>query len=846
MLPSLRPRLHSRLHTGIAAALVAALGGCGSEDPPVDEPGPVYPEAAVEIAVDEMGISHVYAQSDTDALFGAGYAMARDRLFHMELFRRRALGTSAELFGEPAVKGDVGARAFGFGRLGEADYARSKADRPDDAKLVEAWVAGVNRRIEEIESGAAPRPYGLRATELDFVPARWTPAHTLAIGKVLSFGMSSTLEYELLATLVTRLAPNAVTDLSFMLPSKDVYIMGDMKPTSGSIPSPVLPPRLDVPAGTSFDFKPLFGPFASNNWAVDGAHTANGKPLLAGDPHQTLTSPSRFWPVHISSAAGGGAFDVIGFSFVGIPGVQLGHNAHIGWTTTTNFADVSDIWEVKLDPTCDAEQVSIGGEMRAVQSRKETIVIKGDAGNTTREVTIRSVPGVGVFLPDEILPAPRGFIADGCLLFGWTGFEPTLELSSYLSMDRAKNLDEFQAAVDVLEVGAANFIAAHPEGITYHVSARVPDRGDPSSRPMPWRVVSADDPENLWSRGDLPPSKMPRWRAPARGYLATANNDPFGFTADGTVENDPYYYGTFYANGFRASRIESMIQAQLAGNGKMTVEVMKEIQLDVQWELADVTLPVLEDALAQIGTDPAFAAYEGNADLPKLGEQLRSWDGRLARDQAGAVVFNALSWFAAKRAFSNDKAYPSLLFNAVQEFKPSVFMGALYNLLEGRFPSSPATERDPRLLLLDALVDTSAWITQRFGSLDASYTWGDVHVAVFPTEYGGELEVTPFGVEGGDDTVNVSPAPFFQGEQVREHFGAIQGSLYRMVLGFGDDNVPEAVVNFARGSREDPESPHFSDQDANWVAGDYAKLLFKRDEVLANAAEQQTLDPVKR
>lgn len=847
----LRP-LRPSFHLGIALALAAALTGCDSgltelrTTPPEESP---YPEAPVDILVDEMGVSHVYAQSDADAFFGSGYAMARDRLFHMELFRRRALGRSAELFGESHREGDIGARAFAFGRMAALDLARLRQERPDDAKLIEAWVAGINHRIEEVASGAAPRPYGMRDTELDFVPEKWTPEHAMAIGKMLSFGMSSTLEYELLATVALRMSPDVVTDLPFMMPSLDVYTTGAVPaPTSGPAPKPVLPPPLDVMPDVPWKFQPVTGPFASNNWAVAGALTDNGKPMLAGDPHQALTSPSRFWPVHINSAAGGGTIDVVGFSFIGVPGVQLGHNAHLGWTTTTNFADATDLLEVQAGSDCSAAEISVGGHPFAVEARTETILVRGDGAVGTgseSQVTIRSVPGVGVILPDEILPAPRAFIADGCLLFAWTGFEPSIEAAAYLGMDRATNLDEFESAVDLLEVGAANFIAAHPEdGITYHVNARVPDRGDPTSRPMPWRVVSGDDPENLWSRGDLPPSKLPRWRNPERGYLTTANNDPWGFTANGSVEDDPYYYGTFYANGFRAHRIEELIQEKTASGAKMTREGMMDVQRDVRWALADAVVPMIDQAIADLAAnDPALAEYANRPELATLAQRLGAWDRRLSRDQAAPVIFNAVSWFAAKRIF--EPAYTSLLFETIHEFKPGFFMGALYNVLAGRYTTAAQYVPDSRLLLLGALSDTAAWLTTRFGSIDAAYTWGDVHLAEFPTDFGGELSVEPFAIDGGDETVAVAPTPFFQDGEVRETFGCTQASLYRMVLGFADDGTPEAVVNFARGTSEDPASPHFDDRDPAWAAIEYEPLLFRRADVEAKVTERQTLEAKK-
>jgi penicillin G amidase len=176
---------HTKVIAGLAA-LTLALTGCSTEDGvnPVTK-AERFPAKDVELIVDQLGITHVYADSDADAFYGAGYSMARDRLFHMELTRRQALGRKAEIFGEVAKKGDIGARSFGFARLGAADAKRLREERPDEARLLDAWIAGVNQRIEEVKSGEAPRPYGLRETELDFVPEPWTVEHSLAIGKIL-------------------------------------------------------------------------------------------------------------------------------------------------------------------------------------------------------------------------------------------------------------------------------------------------------------------------------------------------------------------------------------------------------------------------------------------------------------------------------------------------------------------------------------------------------------------------------------------------------------------------------------------------------------------------------------
>lgn len=831
---------------GLATSLVACTEPAAN--PAV--PAPPAPLADVELIVDDLGITHIYAQSDADAFFGSGYAMARDRLFHMELMRRRARGTRAELLGDAYVADDAFARTMSFVRLGKADEARARAEHPADAALFDAWTAGINLRIAEVASGKAERPYGLRPSELDFVPEPWEPFEAYAIGKLLGFGMSNNLDNSILATALGRLAPDAIQHLPVLMPTFDVFPgqgVNGGSPSPKPSPGPFGPPspaKAD-PALFPSHYRPVVSETGSNNWAVAGAHTANGKPYVCGDPHQALTSPARFWPFHMNSAEHGGTLDVAGFAFVGTPTVELGHNAHVGWTVTTNFADVMDLWDVSPDE--DAMTVALGGETVPLVRRDEVIRVKAagaKAGTFGEEVVvgILDVPGYGVILPDEMLPVPRAVLSDGRLLFNWTGFSPSIESIAYLSIDRAKNIDEFEAAADLLEVGAANFVAADQGEITYHVHARIPDRGDPSARPMPWRAFTDPaDPGSYWTRGDLPADKLPKNRAPAEGFLFTANTDPWGFTQDGIVENDPFYYGALYANGFRGHRIREVLKDKLASGMPVDRASMEEMQRDVHSPLADTVVPLLDDAIANVGVDPKLAAYQGRADLVTLASRLSAWDRGMHVDQPEPLIFEALVWFAAKRAF--EKPVTKTLFEGIAEGSPPFFLGQLRNVLAARFADAPVFAPDgPSVLLLDALSDTSAWITTRFGSLDATFKWGDVHGALFETDFGGAWEIPSTPVGGGADTINVSPAPFFDGDAPAQASLSTEMSLYRMVTGFADDGTPEATLNFARGTSADPESPHFDDQDEAWTKVQYQKLAFRRGDVEAREESRKVIE----
>jgi penicillin G amidase len=840
-----------------ALAAIVLAASCSSEgDAPSPTPSPP-PHRDIEIIRDDLGIAHVYGDSDEDVFYGSGYSMAEDRLFEMEIFRRRSRGERASLFGAAYLSDDVAARTFGFRALGAADAARVKRERPAEYGLAAAWAAGVNARIAEIRSGAAPRPYGLGSGpgEIDLVPEDWTPDDTFGVGKLLAYGLSDTLSNKLLASALRGLAPDFSKAYPLLLPGWDAPQVGPM--AEGNTPAgpqkTLLPPGTGVPpasgAAPPGPYRFFEEHFASNNWAVTAEHTDNGRPLLCGDPHQSLTSPPRFYPVHLSSTAAGGTLDVVGFSFVGTPVVELGHNARVAWTATTSFADVMDIWAVETND--DESEVTLWDGAHAIERTTEVFAVRDDAGALAEQkIDVLRVPGYGVFLPKQVLPVPIGLLTKAdAIMVNWTGLQPTLEMSAYLAMGRAGDLAAWESAVDLIEVGAQNFVGADAKSIALRVHALVPDRGDPAGREMPWHLLEGEQagPASAWSRGFLPDEKLPHLRDPARGYIGTANADPFGFTADGDVSNDPYYFGAFFSNGSRARRINDELERLVTSGNKLTVEQMKALQRDHHSLLADSVGPHLSTALAAALSDPALAAYKGRADLAALGAALVAWDRSMAPDRGEPLAFLGLTWFAAQRLF--EKPMSNLLFDAVAERSPPYLMGALRNTLDDRFPAAPTFMPEGKsALLLAALDDAASWLAGRFGTSDPSaYRLDQVQAAVFaPLVPGGPLVVPPVPVGGGTDTLNVAASAFFKGGAPRELMSPQDMSLYRMIVSFADDGTPEAQLNFAMGVSGEPTSPSFLDQQARWAAVDYAPLPFRKADVEQRAASRRTLAPPPR
>jgi penicillin amidase len=840
----------------LLAGLLSAflLAGCSDDDVPVPcaaagscSPGFAGLSAEVRVLRDSLGVVHVYGETDPDVMYGSGYAQAVDRLFEMDTTRRRALGRSAEIFGAGSASEDTLLRILDLPRLGRDNEALVRSTRPNVHALIEAWTAGVNARIDEVLSGAAPLPYGFGPAELDYLPERWATSDAYGVGKLILFSNANAIEFEILATVLRKFFPDVllmpayapITD-AFVMPPEERPASG-AQPLSGSWPGHGPPPQPEgaVPPDAAARMAGFLQrmaslrPGASNNWAIDGRHTASGRPLLSGDPHQQLRSPSLMWAHHMNSVDGGGSIDVAGFAFVGGPGVQLGHNAALAWTATTNYPDTMDLWEVSIE----GGVAKLGGKEVAAVKRTEQIVV---AGEGTREIEVVEVPGYGVILPDDLAPLPLTE-AGNSLMLNWTGLRATAEAPAFFDMATARDLDAFDAAVDKMEIGNFNFVAATAAGITYRSSPLVPDRGVPTAATEPFAMLDGNDPGTLWTGDYLPLEQMPHSRGGERGWIASANNDPFGFTADGSLVGDPYYFGVFFDPGTRAARVESELE-RLTARGGITLEDVQAVQLDTYSVPAEMLLPILAEVWATVPTDDALAAYRDRPELEALVADLAAWDRHMQRDSRAALVFHAYLWFATRRAIADDFG---LTFGPIAGASPiyAIKFGLL--ALTEAFAAAPTFLQEGRAqLLLAALDETSTFLGERFGSPTAEgATWEDFHGTHFRGLWGERLDGGLVRTDGSDGTVNVSGASFFADDEVVETHASTAGAIYRMSIGFAEDGVPTATFNYPPGNSGDPDSPHFADTLDDWVQGTFQPLLFRTADVEAGAAVELTLQP---
>ncbi|HZD02405.1 MAG TPA: penicillin acylase family protein [Actinomycetes bacterium] len=400
---------------------------------------------------DRLGIAHVRASTPHDLYFLQGWVHAEDRLFQMDVSRRQASGTLAELLGPGALDSDVQLRAIGLRRAAERSLA---VVSPRGAEALEAYAEGVNAFV-----AAHPLPPEYAALHLTrFAP--WTPVDSLVVGKLIAFGLSFDLDIGLTEQLAAYQAAGARAGFDgSKLFSED--LMRSEPFTAASTSSRV--PALAQAVGRATSVQ------GSNEWGVAGRSTVDGRPLVANDPHLALDQPSTFYPIHLQA----GPTDVIGSGFAGIPGVIVGHNRFISWGATTNPMDVTDTFleQVRPDASSPSGLATVfQGQLEPVQAVPEVFRQNNPTSGEPDDVTVvppgGAVPAVTLIVPRRNNgPIIQLDLAHGrALSVQYTGFSATREIETFLTWDDARGLDDFQKGLETFDFGSQNWAYSDVHG----------------------------------------------------------------------------------------------------------------------------------------------------------------------------------------------------------------------------------------------------------------------------------------------------------------------------------------------------------------------------------------------
>jgi len=784
----------------------------------------------VEVIRDRWGVPHITARNVEDLFFAQGYVHAQDRLWQMELQRRFPSGRLAEVFGEVALEADRFMRTIGLRRAAEAEFAGVD---DEERRVLEAYARGVNGFIETHRSRLP-----VEFTLLRFRPEPWTPTDSVACMKVMAWDLSANWKSELLrARLVAKLGPERAATLELPVhPDTPAIVHGPE--TRGASPA-VASAQSRQPEALQAAYRqcaehlgaallassslpsspsPVSGleSGGSNNWVVDGSRSAGGAPLLANDVHLSLSIPSVWYECHLMGG-GNNEYSVAGVSFPGIPSVVIGHNEHVAWGMTTAWQDVQDLYIERFNPE-NPRQYEFQGQWQEAQVVREEIGVKGQREPVVEEVLLtRHGPVISKLVGEEQPLALR-----------WTALEPGHMLRCTLNYNRARNWEEFTAALRDWSCPPHNFVYADVEGnIGFYQPGWVPQR----ARGFGLVPVPGWSGEYEWL-GYLPFEELPHAYNPPEGWLATANNKVMD-------ERYPHFIGADWEHSLRAQRIVELLHSR----EKHTVADFLAMQLD---DLNPVARQV----------QPVLAAVEPEGELSRRAvEIIREWDCRMAADSVAASIYETWLHCFLHRVFDEPlgdlaDAVVGCSIVPLSEMGPLGKRAALLLLslltdepLSTWLVAAAPQAADPRReLLRQALDEALKLLRQELGEDMEGWLWGRLHQAAFNHPLGSVKPLNrlfsrgPFPLGGNQDTLlRAVFAPRFPFSPV-----TVCDSL-RLVCDPADWR--RSVIVTSSGQSGHPASRHYADQIPLWLEGRSRPMLWERADIEQEAEARLLLVP---
>ncbi|MDE3211774.1 MAG: penicillin acylase family protein, partial [Bacteroidota bacterium] len=476
----------------------------------------------VKVYFDDRLVPHVFADNDQDAFFVQGYLHAKFRLWQMEFQVRAAAGRISEIIGEKGLNFDRDKRRLGMVYAAENSLKEIEKD-PETLAECNSYTAGVNAYIASLKESTLPIEYKL----LGYYPEKWTNLKSALFLKYMSLdlaGAENDFEYTNAKSVFSaadfdKLYPIMMDSVDPILPRGTVF------------PPPAI--KLKVPATADslyFDWKdsttieeqkpnPKNG---SNNWAVSGSKTSSGFPILCNDPHLGLNLPSLWYEMQITTPD----YNVYGVTFPGAPAVIIGFNDSCAFGFTNAMRDVRDYYQIRFKDDS-RKQYWFDSSWRNTTFRIERIKIKGKPDYLdTVAYTL-----MGPVMYDKSFSGGRS-TNNGYYAVRWKAHDPSNELKMFTLLDRARNYDDYLAAIKYLHTPGQNCIFASKSG-----TIAIWDQGE---FPAKWKrqgdfVMPGTDSSYFW-QGLIPQDENPHMINPERGFVSSANQLP----ADTAY---PYYLG---------------------------------------------------------------------------------------------------------------------------------------------------------------------------------------------------------------------------------------------------------------------------------------------------------------
>src|SRR5215475_4978917 len=523
----------------------------------------------------------------------------------------------------------------------------------------------------------------------------------------------------------------------------------------------------------------------SNAWAANGPKVAGARSMLAGDPHLPQTVPSIWYQVALSAPG----LSVTGVSVPGLPGVLIGHNAHIAWSLTDTENQATLFYTERTSKSRPGQYFWQGAWRRMRQVHYMIPVRGGSAVRLTVHITVHG---------------PVMTQAGQTTSVDWMGNIPSPDIAVMVGVTHSRDFTQFRAALAAWRAPSQNFVYADDRGNIGAISAGyypLVRHGDPW---LPMPGTGADD-----VTGVIPYASVPQVYDPPGHVVATANQRP-------VAPSYPYYIGTsanFFDPGYRAGEI----YASLRGQRGMRPASFAAVQLSLTDRLARQIVPRL------------LAALRGGqltAQQQEAAAALRGWDGTMAQNSAAAALWwtfwgdylDAVFrpwWKAAKVPVHKDP--PGLAISPQYQVSLDQVLASWTTGDPGNGAFSPpgGPHRTAPQVMRAAFATAVAHLAATLHGAPSSWAWGRIHSRQFPSVT--QADALGYGPRAsGADAWTVNAA---DGGLVSH-----QGPSWRMIVAWAGHGTATGQGVYPGGQSENPASPWYEDQMADWWDGRYLAM----------------------
>lgn len=744
----------------------------------------------VKIYRDEHAIPFVIADNDLDATFALGYLHAQERLFQMDISRRAGEGRLSEILGSKTIPFDKMFRTIGIYKLCKNSLSKLNTRTQ---KILEAYSKGVNAYIKKANGN-----YTFEFDVLGYEPELWKPEHSLVLGKLMAWELNISWWTDIaFSHLVQKLGEE-----------KTKEILPDFDENAPTIIPKYLKFASTVPTGlynVDKEFREFMGfvgtHIGSNNWVVNSKKSESQNVIIANDPHLALQVPGKFMFSVVRSEGWSGE----GFSVPGLPTFIIGKNKNIAWALTNVMADDADFYIEQFDSS--GTKYLVDNKWRKLTITEDTILVKNgkpivySIKKTHRGPVISDIHTCNTMF--KYKQKSRANIS-----MRWTALDLTDEIFALLSVNRAKDWNDFKNGVKHFTAPGQNFVYGDKNGnIGYICGAKLPLRKSIS----PTLVFDGTTSVSDW-KGFIPFSKMPKLYNPEENFIASANNK--------TIKKFPYHISNLWEPSSRIERITELLQSK----PEHSLDDFKKYQHDFFSHYAKHITPFILDAFAEVEIS--------DENLSTALALLQSWDFMVDMKSQTPTIFNEFLQNLMRNIFHDemgDELFKEYIFIANVPYRK--IRELLLDKNSKWWDNVKTKHRESRdEIIRNSLADALTMLEKKMGEDIALWQWMNIHTVTFKHMFSYStpmlatiLNIGPFPISGDGTTIFNTEYSF------TEPYENKLGPALRYIFDFAKPD--EISMILPTGESGYFMSEHYSDMTENWLDGKYLKVNINTSDI---------------